>query len=168
LQVWDAVDQLLIDRLRFDAVSPQDHWIGGKLASSEDGAALDVFSPIDRRVFTTNAAGAHREIDHAVKAARQSHRKGVWSRVAAAERKKKLLKLADLIETNTLYLAMLARATTALRSAWLTKAERVSAAASFRYYAAAVDGRDKSLHALEKYFDLRPPGSPRRRMVTQT
>jgi len=101
------MDQVLIDQLCFNAVPPQGYWIGSKLASSQDGAALDVLSPVDGRVSTTIAAGTHREIDHAVKAARQSHRKGVWSRVAAAERKKKLLKLADLTETQPPDLAIL-------------------------------------------------------------
>jgi hypothetical protein len=47
LQVWDAVDQVLIDRLSLNAVPLRVYWTGAKLASAGDGAALDVLRPID-------------------------------------------------------------------------------------------------------------------------
>ncbi len=139
MQVWESVDQALIDRLRLEAVPPQDHWIGGRPTPSQDGAALDVLSPIDGRVFTTIAAGTRHEVDQAVKAARQAHEKGVWSRIAPAERKKKLLKLADLIETHALELAVLGVRDNGTEIEMAYKAEPLSAAATFRYYAEAVD-----------------------------
>lgn len=139
MQVWNAMGRVLIDRLRLSAVPPQDHWTGGKLASSQDGAALDGLSGIDGRVFTTIATGTHREIYHAVAAARQSYRKGVWWRVALAERKKKLLKPADLIETHALEIAMLGVRDNAAVIGMAYQAEPLSAAATFRYSAESAD-----------------------------
>jgi len=137
LQAWIAVDQHSIDRLRSEPVAPQSHWIAGRPASREN--SIDVQSPIDGRIFTTLAAGDESDIDTAVKSARAAFEKGVWSRVAPAERKKKLFKLADLIEAHALELAVLGVRDNGTEVGMAYKAEPLSAAATFRYYAEAVD-----------------------------
>jgi hypothetical protein len=115
LPVWESVDQALIDRLCLEAVPPRDHWIGGRSVRSRDGAALAVLSPIDGRVFTTIAAGASHEVDKAVRAARQAH---------------------------ALELAVLGLRDNGTEIGMAYKAEPLSAAAIFRYYAEAVDKSD--------------------------
>lgn len=133
------MDQGLIDRLRLESVPAQTHWIGGKPAASRDGATLDVLSPIDGGVFTTIAAGSREEIDQAVASARRAYESGVWSRMAPAERKKRLLKLADLIEAHALELAVLGVRDNGTEIGMAYKAEPLSAVATFRYYAEAAD-----------------------------
>ena len=122
-----------------ESVPAQTHWIGGKPAASRDGATLDVLSPIDGAVFTTIAAGSRAEIDQAVAAARRSYESGAWSRMAPVERKKKLLKLADLIEAHALELAVLGVRDNGTEIGMAYRAEPLSAAATFRYYAEAAD-----------------------------
>jgi gamma-glutamyl-gamma-aminobutyraldehyde dehydrogenase len=133
------MDQVSIDRLRGHAIPPQGHWIGGKAAFSQDHATLDVVSPIDGKVFTTLAAGAQPEIDRAVNSARQAYEKGAWSRMPPSDRKRRLLKLADLLDTHALELAVLGVRDNGTEIQMAHKAEPLSAAVTFRYYAEAVD-----------------------------
>jgi gamma-glutamyl-gamma-aminobutyraldehyde dehydrogenase len=133
------MDQLTIDRLRRERVAPQSHWIGGRDVGNADGTRLDVISPIDGQVFTSIAAGAQHEIDEAVASARQAYEQGVWSRLAPAERKKRLFKLAELIEAHAVELAVLGVRDNGTEIGMAYKAEPLSAAATFRYYAEAID-----------------------------
>ena len=84
-----------IDQLRAERVPPQSLWIEGNDRAAQSGAAIDVASPVDGKVFTSIAAGGAADIDAAVAAAHGAHGKGIWSRTAPAERKKKLLKLVE-------------------------------------------------------------------------
>jgi gamma-glutamyl-gamma-aminobutyraldehyde dehydrogenase len=135
----NSMDQLTIDRLRRERVAPQSHWIGGRDVGNADGTRLDVISPIDGQVFTSIAAGAQHEIDEAVASARQAYEQGVWSRLAPAERKKRLFKLAELIEAHAVELAVLGVRDNGTEIGMAYKAEPLSAAATFRYYAEAID-----------------------------
>jgi 4-(gamma-glutamylamino)butanal dehydrogenase len=131
------VQQADIDRIRSNKVPAQGHWIAGK--SIESGNVLDVESPLDGQRFTTIAAGTVSDVDTAVAAARRSFESGVWSKAAPAERKKKLSKLADLIEKHALDLTVLGVRDNGTEISMAYKAEPLSAAGTFRYYAEAVD-----------------------------
>lgn len=72
-------------------------------------------------------------------AARRSFDNGSWSRMAPAGRKKVLHKLADLIEANAVELAVLGVRDNGTEISMAIKAEAGSAAATFRYYAEALD-----------------------------
>ena len=72
-------------------------------------------------------------------AARAAFEKGSWSRAAPAVRKKVLLRLADLIEKHALELAVLGVRDNGTEIGMAYKAEPLSAAATFRYYAEAID-----------------------------
>lgn len=139
VRIMNSMDQLTIDRLRRERVAPQSHWIGGRDVGNADGTRLDVISPIDGQVFTSIAAGAQHEIDEAVASARQAYEQGVWSRLAPAERKKRLFKLAELIEAHAVELAVLGVRDNGTEIGMAYKAEPLSAAATFRYYAEAID-----------------------------
>ena len=133
------MDQATIDTLRHKPVAAQRLFIGGDFADSRDGATLPVISPIDGTVLTSIAdAGAH-DVDRAVAAARAAFEKGSWSRAAPAVRKKVLLRLADLIEKHALELAVLGVRDNGTEIGMAYKAEPLSAAATFRYYAEAID-----------------------------
>ena len=133
------MDQSAIDRLRTLPVGDQQLWIGGRRVQAVDGGALDVVSPIDGRAIGSIADAGAEDVDRAVKAARAAFDKGAWSRAAPAQRKKVLLKLADLIEKNALELAVLGVRDNGTEIGMAYKAEPLSAAATFRYYAEAID-----------------------------
>jgi 4-(gamma-glutamylamino)butanal dehydrogenase len=137
MNILNIMDQSLIDRLRRDPVPPRTHWINGKPAPGE--SSIDVISPIDGRTFTTIAAGSARDINRAVESARHAFESGVWSRTPPADRKKKLLKLADLIESHAMELAVLGVRDNGTEISMAYRAEPLSAAATFRYYAEAID-----------------------------
>jgi len=133
------MDQSAIDRLRGTPVGKQGLWIGGKRVEPADGAELDVVSPIDGRVIGAIADAGAEDVDRAVKAARAAFDRGAWSRAAPAQRKKVLAKLADLIEKNALELAVLGVRDNGTEIGMAYKAEPLSAAGTFRYYAEAID-----------------------------
>ena len=131
--------QTEIDRLRQLPVSPGKLFIGGRSVPASDGDEIDVISPIDGQVFTRIAAGSALDVDAAVTAARRSFEAGKWSRAAPAERKKVLLRIADLIERHALELAVLGVRDNGTEISMALKAEPGSAAGTFRYYAETID-----------------------------
>jgi gamma-glutamyl-gamma-aminobutyraldehyde dehydrogenase len=128
-----------IDQLRVLEIAPQSLFIGGKWSEASSGAVMDVISPIDGKRLTTIADAGAADVDLAVKAARAAFDKGSWSNAAPAERKKVLLKIADLIEKHALELAVLGVRDNGTEISMALKAEPGSAAGTFRYYAEAID-----------------------------
>jgi 4-(gamma-glutamylamino)butanal dehydrogenase len=133
------VTQAEIDRMRLLPVAPQGLFIGGQFGAAASGETIAVVSPIDGKVFSQIAAGAAQDVDRAVAAARSSFEAGKWSRAAPAERKKVLFRIAELIEKHALELAVLGVRDNGTEISMALKAEPGSAAATFRYYAEAID-----------------------------
>lgn len=128
-----------IDQLRTLPVAPQSLFIGGAWREPIGGAVIDVISPIDGSKLTTIADAGAEDVDLAVQAARAAFDKGTWSKAAPAERKKVLLRIAELIEKNALDVAVLGVRDNGTEISMALKAEPGSAAATFRYYAEAID-----------------------------
>ncbi|WP_085033465.1 aldehyde dehydrogenase [Ensifer aridi] len=128
-----------IDQLRTLPVAPQSLFIGGAWRDPIGGAVIDVISPIDGSRLTTIADAGAEDVDLAVQAARAAFEKGTWSKAAPAERKKVLLRIAELIEKNALEIAVLGVRDNGTEISMALKAEPGSAAATFRYYAEAID-----------------------------
>ncbi len=128
-----------IDHLRQQTISPQALFIDGRWQAAADGQSMAVVSPIDGKPLTTIAAASAIDVDRAVASARKSFEKGVWSKAAPAERKKVLLKIAELIEKYALELAVLGVRDNGTEISMALKAEPGSAAGTFRYYAEAID-----------------------------
>jgi gamma-glutamyl-gamma-aminobutyraldehyde dehydrogenase len=82
-------------------------FIDGGFRDAASGATFATENPATGEVITNVSAGDATDIDAAVHAARRSFEDGRWSRLAPADRKKLLLRFADLIETNTNELATL-------------------------------------------------------------
>ena len=133
------MQQEVIDRLRAQPIAAQTLWINGQAVAAQSGQTLDVISPIDGQRLTTLAAGAGGDIDAAVKAARSSFNSGVWSRMAPAERKRIMHRIADAIEAHHAELAVLGVRDNGTEISMAWKAEPGSAAGTFRYYAECVD-----------------------------
>ncbi len=133
------MDQLSIDALRNLPVPDQSHLIDGRHEGAVEGGQLDVISPIDGGILTRIAEGSPADMQRAIAAARRAFEDGRWSRQAPAARKKVLLKLADLIEKHALELAVLGVRDNGTEINMALKAEPMSAAGTFRYYAEAID-----------------------------
>ncbi len=133
------LDQSRIDVLRNAPVPAFQHVIDGALRSASDGGTLDVISPLDGKVLTTMARGTPEDAEAGISAARVAFDDGRWSRLAPAARKKILLNWAVLIEENALELAVLGVRNNGTEISMALKAEPMSAAATIRYYAEALD-----------------------------
>ncbi len=131
--------QELIDAQRQLPIPDQGLMIDGQWTAAASGQTLHVVSPIDGRPLCTIAAAGHADVDRAVQAARRSFEQGVWSRMAPAERKKILHRIADRIEAHHAELAVLGVRDNGTEIAMAWKAEPGSAAGTFRYYAECVD-----------------------------
>lgn len=133
------LDQARIDAIRQTDVSHRMHFIGGQWTPALEGGVLDVISPIDGRVLSRIADGSAGDVNAAVLAARKAFEDGRWSGMPPAARKKVLMRLGDLIETNALDLAVLGVRDNGTEIGMAYKAETLSAAATFRYYGEAID-----------------------------
>ncbi|MHC1943060.1 aldehyde dehydrogenase [Bradyrhizobium sp. UFLA06-06] len=133
------MQQAQIDRLRAAVIPAQQLFIGGRPAPAIGEARLDVVSPIDGQVLTSIADGDAADVDAAVRHARRAFEQGSWSRAAPAQRKKVLLRFADLIEQHALEIAVLGVRDNGTEISMAYKAEPLSAAGTIRYYAEAID-----------------------------
>jgi gamma-glutamyl-gamma-aminobutyraldehyde dehydrogenase/4-guanidinobutyraldehyde dehydrogenase/NAD-dependent aldehyde dehydrogenase len=89
------------------AVFRNQAFIGGNYVDAASGQTFECINPATGKVLTKVAACDKEDVDRAVKAARAAFDKGSWSRAAPAERKKKLLKFAELIDKHNAELALL-------------------------------------------------------------
>ena len=128
-----------IDALRQHIIPNQQLLINGQWVSAASGQTLPAISPIDGQTLCRIAAAGSEDVDQAVKTARRSFEQGVWSRMAPAERKKVLHRIADRIEAHHAELAVLGVRDNGTEIAMAWKAEPGSAAGTFRYYAECVD-----------------------------
>lgn len=81
-----------------------DHYINGEWVAPSSGEYFDNVSPIDGKVFTQAARGNAKDIDNAISAALKAFE--TWSKTAAAYRSNLMLKIAQVIEDNLEYLAI--------------------------------------------------------------
>ncbi|MDQ2066527.1 aldehyde dehydrogenase family protein [Xinfangfangia sp. CPCC 101601] len=132
------MDQATIDRLANAAVKPGQLLIEGTWQAGSDGEN-PVVSPINGAQLTTLAAASPGDVARACASARAAFEDRRWSGLAPAARKAVLHRLADLIETNMAELAVLGVRDNGTEISMALKAEPASAAATFRYYAEALD-----------------------------
>ncbi len=128
-----------IDALRHLALPPQQLLVGGQWQPATDGRTLAATSPIDGSTLCTIADAGAADVDRAVAAARAAFDGGRWSRMAPAERKKVLHRIADRIEAQQAELAVLGVRDNGTEISMAWRAEPGSAAGSFRFYAECVD-----------------------------
>ena len=133
-----AITQADIDGLASAPVPAGKLLIGGVWQEGEAGETV-VLSPLNGRALTTTAAASVADVGRAVASARAAFESGVWSRMAPAGRKAVLHRMADLIDRNSLALAVLGVRDNGTDIGVALKAEPGSAAGSFRYYAEAID-----------------------------
>src|SRR6266446_1558935 len=125
-------------------------YIGGRFVPAEDGATLPSLNPHDNTPLADVSMAGKADIDRAVEAARAAFPR--WSRTAAAERGKLLLKLADKIEERAEELARLETLDTGhpLRDTRFVDTPRT--AATFRYFGGMADKFEGSVIPVEAGF----------------
>lgn len=84
--------------------SRYDHFIGGRFVPPAKGEYFDNVSPIDGKVFTQAARGTKEDVEAALDAAHKAFES--WSKTSPAERSNLLLKIAQVMEDNLEYLAV--------------------------------------------------------------
>ncbi len=81
-----------------------DHYINGEWTAPSGGEYFDNISPIDNKVFTKAARGNAEDVNKAIEAAHNAF--ASWSKTAASYRSNLLLKIAQVVEDNLEYLAV--------------------------------------------------------------
>ena len=92
-----------VDRLTFRTQA----FIGGRFVDAADGRTYTVENPATGKPLAEVAECGPRDVDLAVAAARQAADSGVWSGMSPAERKRILVRFADLIDENVGELALI-------------------------------------------------------------
>ncbi|MDC0498518.1 aldehyde dehydrogenase [Alphaproteobacteria bacterium] len=86
---------------------PSDLFINGRYHKSFSEKSFDNISPIDGKLINQISFAQQADIDRAVISARKVFEKGHWSNMPPGQRKKILLKFAQLIERDRLELSLL-------------------------------------------------------------
>jgi hypothetical protein len=92
-----------VDRLTFRTQA----FIGGRFVDAADGRTYTVENPATGKPLAEIAECGLRDVELAVEAARQAADSGVWSRMSPADRKRILVRFADLIDENVGELALI-------------------------------------------------------------
>jgi gamma-glutamyl-gamma-aminobutyraldehyde dehydrogenase len=82
-------------------------FIDGRHVDAFDGRCFDCISPIDGRTLAQVARCGSEDVERAVRAARRAFDAGRWSEAAPVQRKRVLLRFAELIEAHAEELALL-------------------------------------------------------------
>jgi acyl-CoA reductase-like NAD-dependent aldehyde dehydrogenase len=125
-------------------------FIDGTFTEALDEAQLEVLNPHDGTVIATVAEAGEGDVDLAVKAAASSF--PAWSTLAASERGRRLLRLADAIETNADEFARLESLDTGhpIHDTSLLDVPRT--AATFRYFGGMADKFEGNLPPVDSGF----------------
>ncbi|XP_057777329.1 aldehyde dehydrogenase family 2 member C4-like [Salvia miltiorrhiza] len=125
---------IMIPKVKFTKL-----FINGEFVDSVSGKTFETIDPRSEEVIGKVAEGDKEDVDLAVKAAREAFDHGPWPRLPGSERRKIMLKFADLIEQNLEELAAL-DAMDAANLYLLGKIVMINNGIElFRYYAGAAD-----------------------------
>ncbi len=134
------------------------NFIDGKFASPKSGKYLDDINPASEEVIAAIPDSDREDVDDAVRASRLAFRD--WSRAAAADRSKILLKLADLIEKNFDELARLESADNGKPISLARRLDIPRAIANFQFFATAILHQSSAAHLTDSTalnYTLRQP-----------
>ena len=120
-----------------------DHYINGVFTKPSSGEYFDNISPIDGKVFTQAARGNAADIDKALDAAWAVFPS--WSKTAAAHRSNLLLKIAQVIEDNLEYLAIVETIDNGKAIRETRAADLPLVVDHFRYYAGVIRAEEGTI-----------------------
>lgn len=126
--------------------------IDGRRVVASDGATIAVQSPGSLAHLADLASGTTDDVDRAVGVARRAFDAGSWSRRAAADRGRVLVRLADLIMANLEELALLETLDSGKPIAQTLTVDVPGTAETFRWYGELADKRFDEIPTT-------PPGS---------
>ena len=125
-------------------------FINGEFVKAESGATAPTLNPHDNTKIADVAQAGKADVDKAVKAAQAAFPK--WSGMAAMDRGRLLLKLADLIEENAESLATLESMDTGHPMRDTTRLDVPRTAVTFRYFGGMADKFEGSVIPVEQGF----------------
>jgi len=115
-------------------------WAGNLIVGqTAAGARLENTTPIDNSVIGSIEAGTAADVDRAVKAGRASFKSGEWSQLAPAERKRVMLRWADLLTAHAEELAALDCVDAGKPITECLNTDMPATLDTFRWYAEAID-----------------------------
>jgi gamma-glutamyl-gamma-aminobutyraldehyde dehydrogenase/4-guanidinobutyraldehyde dehydrogenase/NAD-dependent aldehyde dehydrogenase len=114
-------------------------FIDGAFVPAAEGSTFADVSPRDGTVIASVAAGTGEDIDRAVRAGRRSFEAGGWALADPAQRKRVLLRLAELIDEHAEELAQLESADVGHPISDARNVDVVNARNCFAWYAEAID-----------------------------
>lgn len=128
----------------FEAVAgsiklPGEAVIDGRLTGSASGRTFDNITPRNGRILNRVAQCDAADVDAAVKSARRTFENGSWRKLHYREKKRILLKLADLMERDIETLAVLESLDVGKPISNALGGDVPNAIRSLRYYAEALD-----------------------------
>ncbi len=154
---WETIEAVR-QRLK---EKPALHFIGGAFLPSESGETFPSLDPASNEVLGHAARGGAREVDRAARAAHEAFAR--WSRTKAKERKRYLLKVAELIEKHADELAVM-ECLDAGQVLRIVRALVARAAENFAFYAEyaehAMEDRTYPVDRDWLYYALRVPVGP--------
>ncbi|MBN3785931.1 aldehyde dehydrogenase family protein [Burkholderia sp. Ac-20353] len=125
-------------------------FINGRFVPAASGETLPTLNPHDNSVIANVAMAGHTDVDRAVDAAQAAF--PAWSRLAAMERGRLLLKLADAIDANADRLARLESLDTGHPIRDTRNLDVPRTAATFRYFGGMADKFEGSVIPVEQGF----------------
>ena len=95
-----ALPDALSDAARSFAAGPHRLVIGGERAEAADGRTFETLDPATGRAIAEVSYAGAKDVDRAVRAAREAFDDGRWSGIAAAKRTRAMLALAHAVEAH--------------------------------------------------------------------
>jgi acyl-CoA reductase-like NAD-dependent aldehyde dehydrogenase len=129
---------------------PRDLFIDGEFVEAESRARIPVLNPHDNSLITEVAEARQVDIDRAVEAARRAFPS--WAKLAAADRGRLLLRLADAIEARADELARLESIDTGHPLRDTRGLDVIRTAVTFRYFGGMADKYQGSVVPVEQGF----------------
>lgn len=126
-----------------------DNFINGKWTPPTQGKYFDNISPIDGKVFTKVAHSSKEDLNLAVNAAEQAF--ATWSKTSPTERSIILNKIADRIEANLEYLAIVETIDNGKAVRETLNADLPLAIDHFRYFAGIIRAEEGSVVELDEH-----------------
>jgi acyl-CoA reductase-like NAD-dependent aldehyde dehydrogenase len=114
-------------------------FIAGRYADAASGATFDCLNPATGKLLARVASGDQEDINRAVSSARAVFRDGSWANLAPTERKRILLRFADLVAAHGDELALLETLDMGKPINDSLKVDVPGAARCIRWYAEAID-----------------------------
>jgi acyl-CoA reductase-like NAD-dependent aldehyde dehydrogenase len=133
-------------------------FIGGAYVDAQSGETFDDIGPRDGTVIARVAACDRADVDLAVAAARKAFDSGVWTQESARERKRVLLRFADLMRADLENLALLETLDVGKPIRDSLRVDVPTAAFCFEWYAEAID---------KLYDEIAPTASKALALVTR-